>query len=466
MFIFKMAAYPFLLKNRVLFQLILALISILIALFTENFAIFGLTLLFFIMGIFITNKLNGASKDAVSIFSFFFLVYYLYAFITDYVYINDFKIDFFYALDSTKFFGLAYDLNGTNADLESYLFEYRFSFGYGYLAYALNYLTNFFYGYPTIFLHKIHIVFISSSVITYTYVLAKKVLNKIDKKTLFNYVIVFGFLSHFFVFSAILIRDLHIVYLYLVSFIVLTRKNNFYNLILLVLLCFLTFEFRVANGVFSLLFIVTFFYKSILKIKNKSKKNILTVLVLFVSIGLLFSISNLIDISNIEAKAEGYSEYHDQMLKEGSGFAKAVYNLPIVIRPFIFIFLSQITPLPATQAVFVNTIKENQILLFPLVLSVIFWIYVDIIIIINIYKKKIYKNINPLLRIFGTITVVFLVVTASTSPEFRRLLPVYPIIYLYFIFIYNKLSSNYKKNALTIFIIIYILLSLFILYLK
>ncbi|SFI79405.1 hypothetical protein [Myroides guanonis] len=461
-----MVIHTFLIKHKILFQLILIFISTLISLFTENLAVLGFTVLFFMMGLFLINRLNGRSKDDVSLFSFIFLIYYLYAFVTDYVYIVDFRTDFFYALDSTKFFGLAYDLNNAKAGLDSYLFEYRFSFGYGYLVYFFNLFSNILGGYPTSFLHKIHIVFLNSSVIVYTYILAKRLLREIDVVILFNYIFIFALLSHFFVFSAILIRDIHIVFLYLLAFIILTKKNSIFNLIVLILICFLIFQFRIVNGIFSLIFILTFFYKFILRKKNKTQKKILTVLILLIGIAVVFSSSSLIDLGEIERKAEGYSDYHDQVLKEGSGFAKTVYNLPVIVRPFAFIFLSQITPLPATQAIFVNTIRDNQLLLFPLIFSTIFWIYIDIIILLNFYKRKFLKQTNSLLGVFVIISLVFLFATSSSSPEFRRLLPVYPIMYIYFIFIYNKLSSSYKKKVLTVYFLIYVLISIFIFYLK
>lgn len=461
-----MSIYSFIIKHRNLYTLIIFLLSVLISIFTENISIVIQTLFFFCIGLIIIKLLENSRKEAFTIYILFFLIYYIFTFISDLIYVNDYRTDFFYALDSIKYFGSSIDLEKNNANIEGYLFEYRFAPGYGFIVYFICKFSNFVNGINTVFLHKIHIVAISASIVSYTYIIGTALLKNINPKIIFRYILVFGLLSHFFTFSAILIRDIHIVFLYTLSFLLLTKKNSTANFLVLLLLCFLTFQFRVANGVFSIVFILCFFYKKILEFRSKTKIKIYTVVLGALGVLLIIAFNSLLNLNDLDSKANNYEAYHDEMLKNGSGLAKTIYKLPGFVRPFLFTLLSQLAPIPAFQVTYLNVTKQYQLLLLPLAGSVIFWIYVDIIILFNFFKKKIRKNINSLLVVFVLISLIFILVTSATSPEFRRLLPVYPVIFIYYIYIYNNIKLNYKRNVLTCYIMFYTIISLIFLLLK
>ncbi|QBA22737.1 hypothetical protein EU348_16730 [Chryseobacterium indologenes] len=461
-----MKMYNSIIKYRNFYAFILFFLSILISVFTQNISVLVHTTIFFFLGFLLLKLIDKKKTEALCIYIFFFLIYYVFTFITDCIYVRNYNTDFFYALDSVKYFGLSVYLEKNNANIQRYLFEYRFAPGYGYIVYFICKLSNFIGGTNTVFLHKIHIVFLSSSIISYTYIIGRNLLQNLNPKILFKYILLFGFISHFFTFSAILIRDIHIVFLYTLSFLILTKKNDLTNFLILVLLSFLVFQFRVANGLFSIIFILCFFYKNVLELKSKRKIKIYTVLLALLALIIIGLFNSLIDLSDIDDKATNYEAYHDEMLKNGSGLAKTIYKLPVIVRPFLFTILSQLAPIPAFQVTFLSVTKQYQYLLLPLAGSVIFWIYVDIIILFNFFKKKYRKNIPNLLVVFLIISLLFILVTSATSPEFRRLLPVYPIIFLYFIFIYDKIRLSYKRNVLTLYIMAYAMISIIFIFLK
>lgn len=380
------------------------------------------------------------------LFFFFYAFYLVYMVITNYVYVDDPHRDFFYNPDSVKFFSRIDYLAKVGSpknmyDWMSSIFVTDWK-GFGAIIWATALITTNIFDEPnSLLIQKLQIVFLSAMVIVLVYNLTVKYLSA---KQAWGATIAFGLLSHIMVFSGIFMRDIHMVFIYSMGFYILLNKWKPINILVLVLLGFIAWHIRSHNGLFFICFIALYVY---LHIRNKQPKIakflFVSTIILTGALVLFFNFTAVTGDTSDELST--YQNYHEEQLQESSGLTSLILRAPIYMRPMLMISLSQIYPFPVYRGMYVNYIDTYQYLLFPLCIAQIFWIYVWIFLLYGFYRKS-YRAFIPLdLRFCLLVALVYLVAAGATSYEFRRLMAVYPIMFLGAAIFYYRLPEQKVK---------------------
>lgn len=422
-------------------------------LFTYNFSTLFFIILWLVLGWVFINLMfpKKTRRNSYLIFVLFFSVYFVYTAITNTFYIQDPQSDFFYSLDSIKFYNHSNYIVNKGLDLRSIFFQYRSFPAYGLLSFWIT-KTAYFFGENTVLIQKMHINFLTAFIPVFLFNINLK---HLTVSRSFYIAIAFGFLTHIFTYSAILLRDMHIAVLYIYGFYLISTKFKFRNLILLLVLGFIVANFRLQNGLFFVLFFWAYLYKSFKNNKNFSLRLGMFFMFLLTISFSYYYFDTITLIDDLNNKLSGYEDYHEKRLESGSGFANLLNNKPFLIKKGAFIILSQVAPIPAHEATYIQTLEKYQVLAFPLAFALIAWLIALCFFIKGLVSKKIRKIIFSKLNISLLIAIIYILIVASSSPAYRRVLPVYPIIFLAAGLSYYKQNKIKRKKFIISIIIIY-----------
>src|SRR5690606_1833203 len=119
--------------------------------------------------------------------------------------------------------------------------------------------------------------------------------------------LLYGLLGHIFAYSATLLRDIHVSFLFALGIYILFCRKSFIGIFFLLLIDYLIFGFRPEHGIFFLSFLG---YYSFRFLKNNRKKALKFLPVILILIGavLYFYINNLLD-SYVSTLADTTSKY-------------------------------------------------------------------------------------------------------------------------------------------------------------
>ncbi len=428
--------------------ILLAIITSIVALIENNIAVFVFAGFWFLLGVMVIKITLPVTNRyrSYKLYILFFAIYYAFMLITNYTYVSNPYRDFFYTIDSLEFYSTMDSIlqykNGADA-YDMVLYEARHWRGFGVLIWLTGRIAQIVGGENSIIIQKLQIVFLASMTTVFLYNMSRIYLSQIQS---WKIAISFGLLTHLLVFSGVFNRDLHIALIYTMGFYILLSSWRFRNLFILILLCFLAWQFRVQHGIFFFGFVGVFI---LLRLRNLYDK------VASFFLGLLFIVGIaafvFLNIGKYEkettGKLEHYQEYHEEQFKEATGLTAIVNRLPAVFQPVANIVLSQTYPYPPHRAVNVNVTGETQYLKFPLSIAQVYWILVWFILLYGLFYKK-NRVAIPQPIIYTLILAFLLIISVSiASYEFRRMLGAYPMIYLASAFIYFKMDKK-KRNMI------------------
>ncbi|WP_160069586.1 hypothetical protein [Sphingobacterium bovisgrunnientis] len=447
-------------------KLVLSVLFFLIlSLYYNNIAIITIAILFNLIGLIFIKVCFKKKYDNFSaeIFQLFFLIYSLYAFIINEVYIDDGYIDYFIAIDSVKFYSNTQEFLAFNSYLHSIasvgdnyqLNEVR---GYYYISITVGYLANFIQA-NTYYIQLMIISFTSSLVITSVYNLLNLYL---DNRKSYYYAVIYGFLSYIFAYSANLLRDVHISLLFAVGFYYFLKYKTLGNLIRLCVILYLISLFRPEHAAFFGVIILLYIFAIIFNENTITNKKMIWSVLGFILLLIVFARFNVLYIWELlNSTSERYSELKNEDAAP-DGLGATLLNLPGGIKHIASTAYSQILPFPITSGVSTSR-GIIKILAFPIMLSGIFWFTIWYIIFSGIKKIKSFPGDYQCLLF---ISLVFLVFASAASGDFRRLMAVYPLVYLLAISIYVDVGKLQKIKIIVGSLILYISLHLVYILLK
>lgn len=273
--------------------------------------------------------------------------------------------------------------------------------------------------------------------------------NFFSQKKSFWLVLLFAYCSPLFYYTPWLLRDIHICFLYALAFYFVLKKVSVFNLGALVVIGLVASEIRIENG----LFLLAFPFVNIL-INRKKQKNIRKafpfVLIVFV-LALVFIINlNLQALSNSLVAMNSYAEFTENRL--GSGFASVLYRLPFGIKHIAVAINSQFTPMPP-WALF---LFEDSFFIASLVklINTSFWSIMTIFGMICLFKTKI-PQLPISVKYLLFLTVVFLLLNTNNLTV-RRIIGVYPILFLTVALIASNLRKPELKKYINYSVISYV----------
>lgn len=287
------------------------------------------------------------------------------------------------------------------------------------------------------FLTLKYITAISSSFVTlFTFLIARTILGlERDAK---KAALILSVFPCFLFFSNILLRDILIVLIYTATFyVILCNKTGPRTLSAVFLLCVVAYLFRPSNGIFLTLIaagLVLFEISNARTLKPNTKLAARTISV-FVFIGTIFWLNDAI-FSSIET----VNRYIERGINSGGSgsYGALLYRLPFPVDMFTRSLFSQLLPFPFWRGLAEQPIRA------VLMFNGFFWVPTISLGIFGLINKKTRRSLPTpfILLVIGCIG--YILVVSYGGNDIRRLMPVYPIIFL---IAYHTAKKTYASNT-------------------
>lgn len=412
--------------------------------------------------VFVTNK----NKETINIYQIIYIVGHIYICIcywymrdNNYVYLLAWDIENYFLPKTLSFLEYGSVLKAEKENWEDFSLFSRYQSGYfGYLipfAYLSQHLGAILY--VSMQFSTLLIASLSGSLI---YNLLR--INNISKKKSFKYSLVICLFSVLFFYSTQLLRDIFLMFLYLLGiYFLFNTIFSWVNLLKILIVIIASFTLRVESGIFLLILIPIYF---ILTIQSSKKRNIAIISsIIILLIGLTFILINFGQIfSVLNDNSEIYLESD-----KGTGIIGILQNIPI-FGAILAILYNAIQPFPFWSKYQIHGSFDRpevyNIMTFPLSFASFFNWIVIFFILTFIFHNKIRKKVIPfvskplLYQLY--LGILFLYIQSSVIDQ-RRLMAYYVVFYIFFYIIWVNISKNDKRRLFMCALSSYVVLQLF-----
>ncbi|HHD80544.1 MAG TPA: hypothetical protein ENK99_02910 [Campylobacterales bacterium] len=381
------------------------------------------------------------AKDSQSLklklFLLFFSTYLVYIMIHDYVLINvnpDYRpIDY---IDENTFYhytfvGLPY-ISGERNFLDIFsVFEINETILHTIISSSIAYLSVAIDGKNTLIVQKLLSPFLGG---LFSVVLFSTIYSQFQNKNFaVKSTLAYGFLSAVFMYSTTILRDIDIALLYMMVFYLFLETQKLKNIFLIGIIAYITMYLRFESGMvlFALLLLYIYFY--VKELESKKMKMIFYILFSILSgIVLLLVLPKIIHV--VGHLNEANTTRSISAASSGS-IGLLLNKLPFPMSYVAKVIFGQMQPFPFFKAI--DRPLE--------VISSVFWPFIFLMMNYAFIKKDIRKLIDIKIKflLFIAIAILFLM---SSEPMVRRMMSVYPIIYLVSLYAFVFISSNKIKK--------------------
>lgn len=423
----------------------------LVGLLTVDFTTVIFATIVYFSGIALLFLANGKDRKIISLIINVYQLIYIFGFayiLLCYVYMTSHGYQYLLAWDIPNYFlpmieGFLAQGNITSAMAENwsdYNFFSRYHSGYfGYLipfAFLSTYLDANLY---------VSMQFSSLLVASFSGVVIFRLflVNQFKPKKAYKYTVVICLFSVLFFYSTQMLRDIHIMFLYLLG-IYLTFKTDFsiIQLLKLLIIIGISCTLRIETGLF--LFVLVPVY--LLLTMQQSRKKTVAMLVSFVIgvAGLIVFVANFNQVASVfSANDEIYLESD-----KGSGVIGSLQKIPVVGDVLSIVF-NAVQPLPFWSKYEASAADYRpemyNIMTFPLSSASLFnWIalfFIGVFLINGKVRRKVKTHIPKPLLYHLFIGFVFLYIQSAVITQ-RRLMAYYVIFYILFYIIYTNVSKK------------------------
>lgn len=419
------------------------LFALLYAFFDGSYSSLFMNMIIFVFGILYTNRVRHEyKKDALKLFAIVYVLYITIAFIYSQSFLNG---EYFYSGDSSKYIDKylkneEYDFS-LSAMIATYLETKDILYNHSLV--TLSYVGNKFLGGATVyFMTLFQTMFGILSIMVLYNIMVERY-----GKTAYRYVLIYASFSFFLLYSNFIIRDIVIAYFFMEAIRILLKKYKVYNVFMLAILALATAGIRLQSGLFLFSFLIVYVYIKIRKTRFKKLANTLLVLSLLIIVGVVLS-SSFYErtMQVVETRQEGTAE----RVAENHGLFSYFSNLPPGIKQLVLLFYTQICPFPPYSHLFAATTFSQALIGLSVCVHAVFWYLVSYTLICSMVIRKTYKffSLNEIcLLVLSAIYIMAL----TSQPDIRRMIPVYPVIYILYIKSKNMISPiwiNKTKSRL------------------
>ncbi|MGM0634767.1 MAG: hypothetical protein ACQESK_01785 [Bacteroidota bacterium] len=444
---------------NILFAISLISIAVVVDMQTMLFFLFV-----YVIGMTVNNVFNRGQEAKLSskVFNRVFTLGGIYMLISFFfMTINNFDFllaydPYYYFIPTTK----EYLLSGSywsalEAIWSTYDFFNRFQSGYFTYAALFGYLSDFF-GANFYLGQQISVLLLFSFVGVVIFKLLKT--NNFTVNKSYKYTLLICVFSILFFYSSQILRDTHILLMYLLG-IYFTFKKEFslFNLLKIILVIYICTTLRLESGLFMMILIPTYLLLSL----QHSKKKIIVVIFsgLIAVSGVALSMNYLPQFTEVtEANQEAYGG------DKGAGIIGTLQKVPIA-GDFTAIIYNAAQPLPFWSRLSTSsTNREDQAVYnamnFPRSFASFFNWLVIVYIVFWLLNKKIRKRVKPFISKPLTyqlwIGLLFLFLQADVISQ-RRLMPYYVMFYILFFIIYSNLQMEKRKQINFVVVVSFVL---------
>ncbi|MFB9057052.1 hypothetical protein ACFFU9_09895 [Mariniflexile ostreae] len=425
------------------------------ALFTGSSGIVISLLFFYIIGTTISYQLSNNDvkdkKNLVSLFNTAFLIYTLIAILSYLDFING-NMMFFKHPDQFHFYEVADEL-GKKSNLYEIFYDCfidrihdeqeasYFYFG------SLALIANSFLDGNSVLFQSIHVSFFAILINLFLY---KILLFYINRKTALKYTLYFLLFAYILSFSPWILRDIHIALLFTIAIYIVHLEFSIKKIFILLILQLIVFEFRFENGMIFSFFPLLFTYNNAKKSRYRGLHITLICLVLLAGVA-KYSTSLIANILHSTDTLERYNELSSTSADESGGVGKMIFKLPIGAKQIASVVISQISPFPPWNDINKSETFIQGVIGFISGLAPLFWGFVFFT---SVKYYKYYKTLSFLTKSLVLFAIIFLFLS-SANMLVRRLIPVYPIIYMFFVYVISKLSKKQIRKNISTYTMIY-----------
>lgn len=367
-----------------------------------------------------------------NLIAFFFLLYSLIIIGSHFLFITDPLTDSYINIDEMTFTAVASDLSKFSY---SAIWATSFSnFGtsgfplFAAICGTIYKMTGLAPYWAVLFL-KFHVAFIGCLIPGIIYLLCSRISENSIK--CFKAAIAFGMLSTILFYSVGLMRDIHIALIYAIGIYIVTGKDvSIKKYIILIALAIMAYFIRVENGFFFLAFIIAW------SIQSGGRYKILLILFALLCVSfLIYWIGGITTILNTAVTTADVYQGRTKVYANTGSLGMKLNKLPIPLNYLAKSAFGQIDPFPFWSRLSEQHGLARKLFFLPEAVAGVFWFYVWLRLLLN-YKKTIAFFVRYKYA-FG-LALLYIILVSSGQANPRRLMAVYPMIYLCFFFIDNR----------------------------
>lgn len=286
-------------------------------------------------------------------------------------------------------------------------------------------------------------------------VILYRIIARLHKKSPVKYAVTFSCCSLFLFYSSVIIRDITVAFFFLYALDYLTQHFKLRRLFYLILFGFIVWGIRLYSGLFY--FIFPMCYVVFRLTKNSGKK---ATIIFFILLGLF--VLPVVAVTSVgEQTQEEIEEYQNFTLgRNENGLFNKLAKLPPGIKEVALTLFSQISPFPPHNLLIKSENFSQVYMGVDHFVFEFFWFFV-------FFMLAYLCIINGRFRLLGREEIILLIIAMlyivvnTAHPDIRRMMPVYPIIYLLYLKIINKCSQREVYNAKNKLRILYVFLFVF-----
>jgi len=419
-------------------------------------------LLFSFMTITVISFIIILSKEEIQLksqlFIFFFSLYLIYTLIQHYIFLSFSPKLPFYFPDEPKFYHFS-DLAVPYLTGEKNFFELFSNWRLplhdlplhpvfsGYIAYFSTLID----GRNSILIQKLLSPFFGGLLLVFLYATIKHQFN--DTKFAFNATLAYGLFSAVFMYSTPMLRDIDVALFYMMFFYLFLQKFSYVRFSLLFVVAFLTFYLRVESGMVLYGLLLVYLYLYVRTIESKSIKYIFYILTM-VLISFVVMLMYKKVMGKIVSVDETYTSLGVARSSKGS-IALLFDKLPFGLSHTAKLLFSQLKPFPF----FVAISRPLE------AISGLLWPFIFITMLYAVIKKEIRNKIDEKV-IYLVMTAIAVLFLMSSGPVVRRMMSVYPMIYMTSLYVFFILPDYQSKRVFSYYMFGIISLNVFYYLLK
>ncbi len=278
--------------------------------------------------------------------------------------------------------------------------------------------------YADLFL-KLNTAFFGSFIPGVIYLLSRHIA---DARKSRNAAIVYGLFSFTLIYSVVLLRDVQIALIYAIGFyIIFSRTYSLKNYVIMAVLAVVAYFIRMENGLFFAALIVAWMLSA-----RSRNKHLMLLGAVVICAGGIFYVGGFQFVFNSLTETLQFYTARTLSYSPGSSLRTQLYALPVPLNYLVLGVYSQIVPFPF-WAPFEDIVTTTKRIFFvPYAVAGLFWFAVWMRLIMN-YRKT--ARFVKRYKLVVGITVVYIFLVAAGEINARRLMAVYPIIFMCYIFI-------------------------------
>lgn len=281
-------------------------------------------------------------------------------------------------------------------------------------------------------------------------VILYRIIARIHTESSVKYAVTFSCCSLFLFYSSVIIRDITVAFFFLYALDYLSQEFKFRRLIYLVVFALIVWGIRLYSGLFY--FIFPLCYVALRMTRNASKRGTITLLVL---VGLLAL--PLVVTSSIGEQTQEELEWYDELSagRNENGLFTKLSRLPHGLKEVSLTLFSQISPFPPHNLLMKSNNFSQAFMGLDHIVYEFYWFFIVFMLAYLCIVNGRYKLLERDELILLIIALLYIVVNTA-HPDIRRMMPVYPIIYLICLNIKSRCTYleiyNAKKNLRFLYI--------------